>query len=592
MIPVRQSTAFEIAIGPVLDADGVAVTNCVVGDFKIKKTTGNFAALNGSATLTHVSAGVYDLVLTTSDLDTVGLATIAIDDTVNACASLYLQVIEEAVYDRDFAASTTGYVANQPVDVNTIKTQSVTCAAGVTVLASVGTAATSTAQSADNNTLLTTIAGYLDTEIAGLVTDMATVLSRLSATRAGYLDKLNISGNVAASSEVTSIQNNTTTSLIAPANILRPASGTLTAKIVVYLTDEIGNMEAPDSAPTLSVFDAAGTDLTARLASPTGTLVSTGVYTWDYTSSSTDEAEEILFTVTVIEGGATRYKGVTSWITDNATTDFTSSDRADLLLIKGYVDELESRLTALRAGYLDNLASGGAGLNDIPWNSDWDAEVQSEVTDAINAYDPPTNAEMEARTVLAASYATAANQTTILTNLATANVALAKFTTMTVLDGAVYQFTANALELGPGGGDVEVDSFSNAALNQLSALREINAHGAVVREGEIDEIIIGDDYLTANGRQLQFVNAAGSWPNLSSATVTLILLAPIGGDDEDVEVSGTVITASGANQRIDVELTHDVTGGLTVNYKNYRLKAEFVGGVIVRLEEGVVSVSV
>src|SRR5690349_3297862 len=129
MIPARQSTALEIAIGPVLDADGVAVTNCVVGDFKLKKTTGNFAALNGSATLTHVSAGVYDLVLTTSDTDTVGLCTIAIDDTVNACASIYLQVIEEAVYDMLYASSATGYIANQPVDVNTIKTQTVTCAA-------------------------------------------------------------------------------------------------------------------------------------------------------------------------------------------------------------------------------------------------------------------------------------------------------------------------------------------------------------------------------------------------------------------------------------------------------------------------------
>lgn len=110
MIPARQSTAFELSIGPVLDAAGVAVTDCVVGDFKIKKTTGNYAALNGSATLTHVSAGTYDLVLTTSDVDTVGLATISIDDTVNACAPVRLQVIEEAVYDRDFASASTGII--------------------------------------------------------------------------------------------------------------------------------------------------------------------------------------------------------------------------------------------------------------------------------------------------------------------------------------------------------------------------------------------------------------------------------------------------------------------------------------------------
>lgn len=104
----RQSTALELAIGPVLDASGVAVTDCVVADFKIKKTTANFAALNGSATLAHVSAGMYDLVLTTSDTDTVGLATIAIDDTVNACAPARMQVIEEAIYDAIYAASATG----------------------------------------------------------------------------------------------------------------------------------------------------------------------------------------------------------------------------------------------------------------------------------------------------------------------------------------------------------------------------------------------------------------------------------------------------------------------------------------------------
>jgi hypothetical protein len=46
----------------------------------------------------------------------------------------------------------------------------------------------------------------------------------------------------------------------------------------------------------------------------------------------------------------------------------------------------------------------GAGLTSIPWNAAWDAEVQSEVTDALNAYDPPTNAEMEARTLAAAAY--------------------------------------------------------------------------------------------------------------------------------------------------------------------------------------------
>lgn len=40
--------------------------------------------------------------------------------------------------------------------------------------------------------------------------------------------------------------------------------------------------------------------------------------------------------------------------------------------------------------------AGGTGdqLTAVPWNAAWDAEVQSEVTDALNAYDPPTRAEL------------------------------------------------------------------------------------------------------------------------------------------------------------------------------------------------------
>lgn len=53
--------------------------------------------------------------------------------------------------------------------------------------------------------------------------------------------------------------------------------------------------------------------------------------------------------------------------------------------------------------------AGGTGdhLSAVPWNAAWDAEVQSECADALDAYDPPTSAELEARTLAAASYATA-----------------------------------------------------------------------------------------------------------------------------------------------------------------------------------------
>jgi hypothetical protein len=38
----------------------------------------------------------------------------------------------------------------------------------------------------------------------------------------------------------------------------------------------------------------------------------------------------------------------------------------------------------------------GTGFTAIPWNAAWDAEVESECTDALNSYDPPTKAEQDA----------------------------------------------------------------------------------------------------------------------------------------------------------------------------------------------------
>jgi hypothetical protein len=110
MIIARQSTARTVTVGPVLDADGAAVTDGVVGDFKISKNGGAPAALNGSATATHRHTGFYSLALTASDLDTVGQAEVTIDDTVNSMAQKELTVIEEAVYDILYAASATGAV--------------------------------------------------------------------------------------------------------------------------------------------------------------------------------------------------------------------------------------------------------------------------------------------------------------------------------------------------------------------------------------------------------------------------------------------------------------------------------------------------
>jgi hypothetical protein len=100
---------------------------------------------------------------------------------------------------------------------------------------------------------------------------------------------------------------------------------------------------------------------------------------------------------------------------DGKTTNL-PSDPASASTIASSFSTVNSNLSTVNSnvlsvgadlsGLITTVGAAGAGLSAITWNSAWDAEVQSEVTDALNAYDPPTKAEMDARTLDSADYAT------------------------------------------------------------------------------------------------------------------------------------------------------------------------------------------
>jgi len=68
---------------------------------------------------------------------------------------------------------------------------------------------------------------------------------------------------------------------------------------------------------------------------------------------------------------------------------------ATLTTMTGKIDAIDTVVDAI---LVDTAVIGaaGAGLTAVPWNSAWDAEVQSECADALTAYDAPTNTEMVA----------------------------------------------------------------------------------------------------------------------------------------------------------------------------------------------------
>jgi hypothetical protein len=102
----------------------------------------------------------------------------------------------------------------------------------------------------------------------------------------------------------------------------------------------------------------------------------------------------------------------------------------------------------------DDIGVAGAGLTAIPWNAAWDAEVQSEATDALNAYDPPTRAELTTDTN---SVLTAVGDVPTNAELATAlgtaddavlaQIALVKAKTDSLTFTVAGQVDANALSM-------------------------------------------------------------------------------------------------------------------------------------------------
>ena len=174
----------------------------------------------------------------------------------------------------------------------------------------------------------------LDTAIPGSPTAnsvnerLKTLDDNYTSTRAAFLDKLNVTGNVASSAEVTAIQNNTKAVITLPPTLERPDSGSAAFKCDIFLYDTTGNMEAPDSTPTLAAENESGTDRSANLSAVSS--VSTGHYTFTYTVASGHAIEQVRITVTVVEGGATRKYGRVAQVVDTTAVDFTSADRTKL----------------------------------------------------------------------------------------------------------------------------------------------------------------------------------------------------------------------------------------------------------------------
>jgi len=194
-----------------------------------------------------------------------------------------------------------------------------------------------------------------------------------------------------------------------------------------------------------------------------------------------------------------------------------------------------------------------------------------------------------------------------------------KLDTAMVIDGAVYQFTANALELGSSGTGLDAAGVRSAiglatanldtqlaaiALDtgttlpaqiagiaagsgptvtqirqemdanstQLTGIKTktdlittgttITVQSPVVTSSNV-QLIRGDDYATADGRQLDWTDSGSTWPDLTGATVTLTFRV-VGTDASVTASTGTVVNSGTATQTARFELTAVQTALFTI----------------------------
>jgi len=190
--------------------------------------------------------------------------------------------------------------------------------------------------SAPNATAVTAIQSGLATSSA-LTTaqsDLTTLVGRLTAARAGYLDNLNVGGAVASQADILAINTSSSKHIILTTvgQYERPDSGSTiyTIEARTYSASDGSSVNA-DSTPTLTVTGQTTGSLAANLG--VASNPATGVYRWLYTVLSTATIEPIRCDISATISTATFTLSVYSQVVDLVSATWTSTDATYLTAI-------------------------------------------------------------------------------------------------------------------------------------------------------------------------------------------------------------------------------------------------------------------
>jgi hypothetical protein len=246
-----------------------------------------------------------------------------------------------------------------------------------------------------------------------------------------------------------------------------------------------------------------------------------------------------------------------------------ASVSADVADVESKVDDLEGRLTAARAGYLDLL------------NTNLDAKVSTRL--ATTGYTAPDNTNIGniATAVAHATSGLSALKTLIDAIPTTAAPTTAQIKTAMEAAGshlALIKAATDNLPSDPADQSILAAAIAAVAL-QITALGAlaITVQSPVAESGVIT-IYQGNDYVTAEGTALLITVAVAGAPDLTGATVRLKLI-------QDTWVA-TACTSDGTNWTIAFEPDKTETAALSVGAQPYELEATLASGSVRDLSNG------
>ena len=286
-IPVpRKNTAYRFYFAIRKPSDSTLITTWAGMDSEVSLDGAAFADCTNEATEIGTSGcGYIDLTSSEMNADSVVLK---VTVTNTGAVPLVFTFLPESAGDYRVADT-------QKVDVDTIKTRAVTCAAGVTVLASVGTAATSTAQTGDTYALANGSAGFV--AIDTVVDAIKVKTDSLTFTVAGDVD-VNVQtwgGTAISTPPAVNASQFGGAAVTATTSVTIPAASTLatTTGAVGSVTGAVGSVTGAVGSVTGAVGSVTGNvggNVTGNVTGSVGSVATGGIASTSFAAGAINAA--------------------------------------------------------------------------------------------------------------------------------------------------------------------------------------------------------------------------------------------------------------------------------------------------------------